>query len=155
VGGADHPIGLGEAIGALDRDRSGAHGGDRTALGVDRLGAAARLRGDGLAVHRAQRGAEGEAPASARPAPAGERPPGRGARAPDGDAAAAPDADGPDVAAMATPAPASRAAMATPARITGLPGSLRVPSMRVRLPSGRRGPGAGESISMLTSRVGP
>src|SRR5438477_9625845 len=55
---------------------------------------------------------------------------------PAGDAAAVPDAGEPDVAAIATPAPASRAVTATPARISGRPGSLRVPSMSERLPSG-------------------
>src|SRR5437762_12772891 len=55
---------------------------------------------------------------------------------PAGDAAAVPDAGEPDVAAIATPAPASRAVTATPARIRGRPGSLRLPSMSERLPSG-------------------
>src|SRR5215475_6395026 len=67
----------------------------------------------------------------------GGRPDGDGVAArPPGDAAPDPDAGEPDVAAMATPAPASRAATATPARISGLPGSLRLPSISVRLPSG-------------------
>src|SRR5262245_17766578 len=72
---------------------------------------------------------------------------------PDGDAAV-PDAGEPDVAAIATPAPPSRATTATPARISGRPGSLRVPSMRERLPSGRRGHRVDGSTTMVGTRVG-
>src|SRR5262249_42751643 len=77
------------------------------------------------------------------------------ATVPPGEAAAAPDAGEPDVAAIATPAPPSRATTATPARTSGRPGSLRVPSMSGRLPSRRRrGHRVDGSKAMLSSRLG-